>query len=70
MDNSGTGAGNAMEEMTEIGLLLDFYGPLLTENRVRILRLWCEEDLSVSEIAQEVHISRQGVHDALRRGKA
>lgn len=59
-----------MEKKIESGWLLDFYGPLLTEARLEVLRLYCEEDLSISEIAEQMRISRQGVYDAIRRGEA
>ena len=49
---------------------MDFYGPLLTENRARLLKLYCEEDLSLTEMAEEAGITRQGVHDALTRAQA
>lgn len=49
------------------GLLLDFYGNLLTDR----MRITCEEyyndDLSLAEIAQDEGISRQGVYDTIRR---
>jgi predicted DNA-binding protein YlxM (UPF0122 family) len=59
-----------MEKRVAINWLMDFYGPLLTENRARLLRLYCEEDLSLSELAEEAGITRQGVHDALTRAQA
>jgi len=59
-----------VEKRIALNWLLDFYGPLLTENRERLLRLYCEEDLSLSELAQEAGITRQGVHDALTRAQA
>lgn len=57
-----------MEKRIETGWLLDFYGPLLTERQQTLLRMYCEEDLSLAEIAVQEGISRQGVHDAVRRG--
>lgn len=59
-----------MEKRIELNWLMDFYGPLLTENRARLLRLYCEEDFSLSELAREAGITRQGVHDALQRAQA
>lgn len=56
-----------MERRIELNLLLDFYGPLLTESRAKVLRLYCEEDLSLAEIAESMGITRQAVHDALSR---
>ncbi len=57
-----------MEDRFEIGWLFDFYGPLLTDRQRKLLSLYCEEDFSLSEIAQQEGISRQGVYDAVRRG--
>lgn len=59
-----------MEKRVEMGWLLDFYGPLLTRNREKMVRLYCEEDLSLSEIAEMNGITRQGAHDAIRHAFA
>lgn len=45
--------------------LYDFYGPLLTKRQQELLALYCEEDLTLSEIAAREGISRQGVYDAV-----
>ena len=58
-----------MDERVELNYLLDFYGPLLTEHRQEVLRLYCEEDLSQQEIAEQLSITRQGVFDALAKAK-
>ena len=58
-----------MDERVALNYLLDFYGPLLTEHRQEVLRLYCEEDLSQQEIADQLNITRQGVFDALARAK-
>lgn len=57
-----------MENRLETGWLLTFYGPLLTKRQQKLLALYCEEDFSLSEIAAREGISRQGVHDAVRKG--
>ena len=57
-----------MDEKLVTGWLLSFYGPLLTERQQKLLALYCEEDFSLSEIALSEGISRQGVHDAVRKG--
>lgn len=56
-----------MEKIVEQGLLYDFYGELLTEHQRRIYEDVVLNDMSFSEIAQEQGISRQGVHDLVRR---
>lgn len=59
--------GDCMERIVEQGLLYDFYGELLTEHQKKIYEDMVYNDLSLSEIAQENGISRQGVHDMVRR---
>ena len=56
-----------MERRIELNLLLDFYGPLMTQAREQVMRLYCEEDLSIQEIADDLSITRQAVHDAITR---
>ena len=56
-----------MEKIAEEGLLFDYYGPLLTEHQRRIYGMAVCDDLSLGEIAAIEHISRQAVHDLLRR---
>ena len=59
-----------IDRRVELGLLMDFYGPLLSERIAGIMRMYVMEDYGLSEIAQEMGISRQGVYDAVRRGEA
>lgn len=56
-----------MEKIVEQGLLFDFYSELLTEHQRRIYEDVVYNDMSLSEIAQEHGITRQGVHDLIRR---
>ena len=56
-----------MEKIVEQGLLYDFYGELLTPHQRRIYEDAVFNYLSLSEIAEEQGISRQGVHDLLKR---
>ncbi len=56
-----------MEKIVEQGLLYDFYGELLTEHQKKIYEDVVYNDLSLAEIAAENGISRQGVHDMVRR---
>lgn len=56
-----------MEEILRQALLYDFYGELLTERQRKIYEDVVYNDLSLAEIAKENGISRQGVHDLVRR---
>lgn len=56
-----------MEKIVQQGLLYDFYGELLTKHQQQIYEDVVINDMSLSEIAQEQGISRQGVHDLVRR---
>ena len=58
-----------MDKRFETTWLLDFYGPLLTQRQRQILRLYCEEDLSLAEIAEQEAISRQGVYDTVHKAQ-
>lgn len=58
-----------IDDVTKTSLLYDFYGRLLTEKQREVMRLYHEENLSLSEIAQEFSISRQGVHDSLKNAE-
>lgn len=57
----------AVDEILEQALLYDFYGELLTDHQKEIYEQFILEDLSLSEIAESEGISRQGVHDMVRR---
>lgn len=56
-----------LSKRVSLSWLADFYGGLLTERQKRILSLHCDEDLSLSEIAAELNISRQAAHENLLR---
>ena len=56
-----------MEKIVEQGLLYDFYGELLTAHQRSVYEDVVFNDLSPSEIAREKGISRQGIHDLIRR---
>ena len=56
-----------MNELLEQALLYDFYGELLTKHQKEIYEQFVLEDLSLSEIAENAGISRQGVHDLIKR---
>ena len=56
-----------MEEKIEQAYLYDFYGELLNERQRQIYEDYIFNDLSLGEIASEAGISRQGVHDMIKR---
>jgi predicted DNA-binding protein YlxM (UPF0122 family) len=56
-----------MEHLVRMGLLLDFYGGLLTSKQQRVFSLYYMDNLSLAEIAEEEGTTRQAVHDLLQR---
>ncbi len=53
----------------EIGYLFDFYGELLSERQREIFSLYYDEDLSLSEVSEQVGITRQGVRDTVKKSE-
>lgn len=53
----------------EIALLFDFYGEMLTDKQRDVIELYYEDDLSLSEIAENEGITRQGVRDSIKRAE-
>ncbi len=58
-----------MEKNTELSILLDFYGELLTEKVRTASILYYNDDLSLSEVAADMGITRQGVRDLIKRAE-
>ena len=58
-----------MDRIAEESLLFDYYGNLLTEKKRRVMELYHEENLSLSEIAEEFGITRAAVHDSLKSAR-
>jgi len=52
-----------------VALLLDFYGALLTEKQFDMVDLYYNDDFSLSEIAENNGITRQGVRAAIKKGE-
>ena len=57
------------EKNLEIGLLLDYYKGFLTDNQKKVLDYYYNEDYSLSEIAAQLGISRQGAQDNIARSQ-
>ncbi|MBE7051048.1 MAG: DNA-binding protein [Ruminococcaceae bacterium] len=53
----------------QVAYLLDFYGNLFGDKQREILEMYYQEDMSLSEIASDVGITRQGVYDNIKRGE-
>ena len=59
-----------MAKNFELAILMDFYGDMLTEKQRDFLEYYYNDDLSLSEIAENEGITRQGVRDAIKRAEA
>ncbi len=57
-----------LEKSIRINNLLDQYGKLLTTHQMEVLSLYYQMDLSLSEISEQLSISRNGVYDAIKKG--
>lgn len=60
---------DALEKMTRINSLFDFYEPLLTEKQQTFLKYYFHDDFSLGEIAAEFGISRQAVYEHIKRAE-
>ncbi|MDA8443220.1 MAG: YlxM family DNA-binding protein [Peptococcaceae bacterium] len=58
-----------MDKLARMALLYDFYSSLLTDKQRDSLDLYYQQDFSLAEIAEECGISRQAVHDLLKRSE-
>lgn len=59
-----------MKDLQRFALLIDFYGSLLTARQRELMGAYYLEDLSLGEIAGEDGVSRQAVHDLIKRSEA
>lgn len=57
------------EKDLRISFLLDFYGDVLTERKRDALEFYYNDDMSLSEIAEEMSISRQGARDIIKKAE-
>ena len=58
-----------MEEKVKISMLCEFYGKLLTEKQYELINDYYNNDLSLSEIAENNNITRQAVRDIIKKGE-
>ena len=58
-----------MDKKVEVSILLEIYGKLLTEKQYQIIDYYYNQDLSLSEIAENEEITRQGVRDIIKKGE-
>ena len=58
-----------MEKNVKISILCEIYGKLLTEKQLEILTDYYNNDLSLSEIAENNHITKQAVSDIIKKGE-
>lgn len=65
-----TGGEDMKNQAYRMALLFDFYGEMLTERQKEFYDLYYNEDLSLTEIAENYNMSRQGVRDAIVRAEA
>ncbi|MCR5181888.1 MAG: YlxM family DNA-binding protein [Clostridia bacterium] len=56
-----------LDNLAKESLLYDFYGGLLTDKQREVMELYHEENYSIVEIAGELGVSKQAVHDNLRK---
>ncbi|HWR38657.1 MAG TPA: YlxM family DNA-binding protein [Patescibacteria group bacterium] len=60
---------NMLDKVLRITQLLDFYSALLTEKQRQVLEMHYQDDWSLAEISDSFGVSRQAVHDILRRAE-
>ena len=61
--------GSHMEEKVKISMLCQFYGKLLTQKQCEFINDYYNNDLSLSEIAENNNITRQAVRDIIKKGE-
>lgn len=59
-----------LEKTNRVNLLFDFYGPLLKDRPRQFLEMYYREDLTLSEIAEIMEVTRQAVYDQVKRTEA
>ena len=68
-DKTTIDSDSTLDTMIEYAMLFDFYGALLKEKNMEIFEDYMFNDMSLSEIAEEHDMTRQGVRDIVVRSK-
>ncbi len=58
-----------MEKKVTLGMLCEIYGGLLTKKQLSVLTDYCDDDLSISEIAENNNTTRQAINDIIKKGE-
>ena len=58
---------DSMANRIHVTELFGLYGPMLTEKQYKCLSMYLDEDFSLSEIGEDLGVSRQAVHDLIKR---
>jgi predicted DNA-binding protein YlxM (UPF0122 family) len=67
-NRAGAAAGE-IENIEYQSMLFDFYGDLLSSSQNEVMALYHEDNLSLSEIAEDLGMSRQAVHYTLKKAE-
>ena len=59
-----------MEKKVQLSMLCEIYGSLLTKKQLNVLNDYCNEDLSISEIAENNNTTRQAINDIVKKGES
>ncbi len=59
-----------MDSFLELSLLFDYYGNLLTQMQQNICKMYYNQNLSLTEISEDLGITKQGVRDALKKAES
>lgn len=54
----------------QLGMLCEIYGGLLTQKQYQVLSDYCNQDFSISEIAENNHTTRQAINDIIKKGES
>lgn len=67
--NQGFMREKELDTIAQTSLLYDFYGALLTEKQREVMELYHEENFSIVEIAEELGVTKQAIHENLKKSE-